>query len=155
MKPRHARSTNIRALAVLCSPLSMSAAGAAVAPAPTLVRLDLTPFDRPTPFTEAINSCVALITAHDFAVATGACDGAVTAARRDHNEERARYTTASARAAHLAVAYNDRAVLHYVQGELALAAEDSARALGAENSPAIEATAAAVALAKQKRMAAD
>ena len=85
------------------------------------------PFDHPTPFTEAIHSGVALITAHDVAAATGACDGAVTAARRDHNEERTRYTTTSARATHLAVAYNDRAEPHDVQDELALAAKDSAR----------------------------
>jgi hypothetical protein len=151
MKPRHALSTTVRALVLLCSPLPMSAAGAAVAPAPTLVRFDPRTIDRPTPLSDAVNSCVSLITAHDLAAASTACDTAVSLARHPHSQETTDFADRPLRTRDLAIAYNDRAVLHYLAGEIGLASDDSTRALDAKRTSATEATAAAV-RAKKKRL---
>jgi len=133
----------VRALAIACSPLSMPAAAATLA-APTLVRLEVAPYDAEAPFAASLNHCVSLIVARDYGAAAGACDAALSVARLEATDPGSLLSKTGIRDTNLAIAYNDRAVLHLRSGALGPARADIRRALRADPSPAVEATAHAI-----------
>jgi hypothetical protein len=147
----------LRAISLVCWPLSMSAAGAAAVEAPkaTLIRLELQPFETPSPVTAATATCVTLIQAHDFDAARRACDAAVSDAETERSGSRLVPAMGRPYADVAAVAYNNRAVLRLLTGQLELAAADSARALKANRMAPVERTAAVIALRQRRAVAAD
>jgi hypothetical protein len=130
--------------ACFCSPTMMSAASAAPALVPTLIRMELGPLDSPSVLTISVEKCVALVEARDLAGAAPACDQAVSAARRGRVQPLSVVFAARAADEDLAIAYNDRAVLHYLSGRLELAVADIRRASRASRIPAVGLTAAAI-----------
>lgn len=118
-------------------------------PAPTLVRLELSPLDTSTALTAALESCASLVKSGRLGDAQVACDHAVRSAQVERAES-ASSPLGYRPGQELAVAYNNRAVLHYLRGELALAAADSARALAIAPSRAIESTAAFIDAARTR-----
>jgi hypothetical protein len=81
---------------------------------PTLVRWITAPLDPQSPLVMQTNACVTAITGKDYTAAKLACDSAVRSARY----ERATASPFSMSTAYsdLAVAYSNRAVLHYLLG---------------------------------------
>ena len=144
-----------RVVTLCCSPAAVSMAAAAASPAPTLIRLETGPLDTPTPMTEATDACVARVNAGDFDAATPACDSAVSIARRSREEPGSVLFTARSADEDLAIAYNNRAVLHYVTRRLALAKSDAKQAMSASRLTAIASTAAAIEAALQRVANAD
>ena len=131
---------------LLCGMAAISAkATATTAPAtpaaPTLVRFYLGPLDQPTALTIALDSCTTLVKSGHLAEADAACDRAVHAARTDRAERGGSLITTNTDEG-LAAAYNNRAVLRYLQGEMSAAVADSNRAVTIAPSAAVASTAA-------------
>ena len=130
----------IRACALFCSPLAMSTAVGA----PTLIFFEPTPLDRPTAVEAAIEVCVNFVKARELGAASGPCDAAVSAARRDAAGTWTVAFTPHRRAEQIAVAYNNRAVLHLLSGQLELAAADASHAIKAAPLAGVTSTAEAI-----------
>jgi hypothetical protein len=136
--------TSVGIVACCCLPTMSSVAAAAAMPAPTLIRIEVGALDTPDLLTISIEKCVALVQARDFDAARPACNGAVSAARRPREQSSLAIFASRAISEDLAVAYNDRAVLYYVSGQLALAAADARRATNASRDSAVAQTAAVI-----------
>jgi hypothetical protein len=139
----------IRACALFCSPLAMSTAVGA----PTLIFFEPTPLDRPTAVETAIDVCVNFVKAHQLEEASRPCDVALSAAQRDSAGTWTVAFTPRLFAEQIAVAYNNRAVLRLLSGQLERAAADASHAMKAAPLPGIASTAEAI-RAKQRGVAA-
>lgn len=142
----------IRALSLAVAPLAGSSAGAAApdAPKPTLIRLEMQPLDVPSALVVATNRCVTEVKAGDFPAADRSCNRAVLAAMRERAQSP--FSGGDPDVA-LAAAYNNRAVLRYVSGQLGLAATDAGRARLTAHVAAIDHTAAAIDAARKRDVA--
>ncbi len=140
--------TILRALAVLAVPLAAAAAGAA--PAPTLLRLEPEPSEHPTAVMRSTEQCIALVKAHDLGAAADPCQSAVVAAERERASSWSAPFVTSATDESLAVAYNNRAVLNYLNGRLSLAAADATRARHAAVLPGIDGNVAVLDAARRR-----
>jgi len=130
------------------APLAPSTAGAQ--PKPTLLRLEPEPSERPTAMMLATERCVALVKARELSAAADPCNSAVSAAQRERSSAWDAPFYARASEEHIAVAYNNRAVLRYLSGELALAAADATRATSAAELPGIGNTARVIVAARHR-----
>ena len=132
----------LQALALLGAVLVCArAANAAATPTPTLVRFELSPLEHATPLTAAVDTCAMLVKAGRLAEADVACEHAIRAALTERAEA-TNSVVAYSPYQGLAAAYNNRAVLRYLHGNLAEAAADSSRALNVAPTPAVASTAA-------------
>ena len=130
----------LRACALFCSPLAMSTAVGA----PTLIFFEPTPLDRPTAVQAAIDVCVNFVKAHELDAASRPCDVALSAAQRDGTGAWSVAFTPRLFAEQIAVAYNNRAVLRLLSGQLELAAADASHAMKAAPLPGIASTVEAI-----------
>jgi hypothetical protein len=89
---------------------------------PTLVRWITSPLDAASPLVKLTDACVAAITGKDYTQAKRACDGAVREARYER-VTLSPYASGDA-SSDLAVAYSNRAVLHYLLGNTQQAQQD-------------------------------
>jgi hypothetical protein len=144
--------TVLRATMLFMSPLAMSTAGAG--PAPTLLRFEPEPLEKPTAAMLSSDRCVALVKARELAAAAGPCDSAVAAARHERASSWSEWSASRSYDEKLAVAYNNRAVLNYLSGRFTLAAADATRATRAAQLPGIESTAAVIDAARRRAAAA-
>jgi hypothetical protein len=138
----------LRSTMLLMSPLAMSTAGAG--PAPTLLRLEPEPFEKPTAVMLTTDRCIALVKARDFAAASAACDSAIAAAQRSRTNSWSTSFMSNAYDERIAIAYNNRAVLNYLSGRLALATADATRARRAAQLPGIDSTVAVISAARRR-----
>jgi len=125
-------------LAALAAPTALAG------PAPTLLRLEPEPFERPSAIVRSTERCVALLKTRDLAAAADACESAVTLAEHERASAWGAPFVATAYDEALAVAYNNRAVLNLLSGRLTLASADATRARHAAPLPGIAATAAVI-----------
>jgi hypothetical protein len=131
---------------MLFSPLGISPLATAEVAHPhlTLVRIETATPDRPDRVAAATDLCVASIKKGDRAAATRACDHAIAEAKFAWAISNASFFHDDGRQ-DLAIAYNNRAVLHYVSGAVELAAADARRAQpAAVDVPAIRETGAVI-----------
>ncbi len=126
---------------VLVGAAAIGTRAAAAVATPTLVRFEVSPLDHATPLTVALDSCTTLIKAGRLAEADAACAQAIRAAQTERAQSRT-WVVSDRPYLGLAAAYNNRAVLHYLQGNLTEAAADSSRALNVAQTPALASTAA-------------
>jgi hypothetical protein len=131
-------------VACCVSTAAMPAASAAPVSGPTLIRLEVSPFDAPSRLTVSVDNCVARIASRDLSGAMAACDAAVSAARDARMQSSVTLFASGAGDEDLAIAYNDRAVLHYLSGRLELAAADARRAASVSRLDGIAGTSAAI-----------
>ena len=144
-------STALRATLFALSPLSAPTAFAAGAGgAPTLMRIAAEPQERPNAVALTTERCVSALKSHDLDAASAACESAVAAARRDFVSAQSALFVPYGYSEEIAIAYNNRAVLHYLDGKLSLAAADANRALSAAALPAVARTAAAIEAARRE-----
>jgi len=98
----------------LSSPVAR-AASSVPALRPTLIRTEGGPFDERSAVTVSVDNCMALIESYDLAGAMTAVDAAVSARRARGQSSWATFVSGGERE-RLAIAYNDRTVLHCLSG---------------------------------------